>query len=142
MEYTTFLGDSASMVNDIVEKRFVIEAFRRVSNKILYSSLGESAGKAILFFLHAELGRDPCEMFWENPKAAYQAMEKVLSIGTKVLISILITRINQEYDLTMDPKHFLSLMCNGSQGSVEEIRAFLRKIAELYRKRMNCEWKA
>jgi hypothetical protein len=126
------------MANDILEKRFIIEAFRRVSNKILCASLGESAGKAILFFLHAELGRDPSEMFWEDPKAAYQSMEKVLGIGTKALISILITRINQEYELTMDPKHFLNLMCDGSQGSVEEIRVFLRKIAELYRKRMKC----
>lgn len=130
------------MTDAAMEKEFIIESFHRISSKILCSSLGESACKAVLFFLHAELGRNLSEMFWENPKAAYQAMKKVLGIGTKVLISILVTKINQEYGLTMDPKHFLSLMCNGNQNSVEEIRAFLRKVAELYRKRMNCEQKA
>lgn len=130
-----YRGEFVSMVNTVMEKSFVIETFRSIFRRILCSSLGESAGEAVLFFLRRGLGRDPSDALWEDPKAVYYTMERTLGTGAKILIDILITRINQEYRLNMGSERFLSLMRNGNQDSVEEIRVFLKEIAESHRKR-------
>ncbi|MCX8170576.1 MAG: hypothetical protein N3E47_01195 [Candidatus Bathyarchaeota archaeon] len=112
----------------------IIEALRAVFRRALCSSLGESAGEAILFFLRVELGRDPFEVLWEEPKTLYQAMEKILGMGTRVLINALVTRVNWEYGLNMSPERFMELMRSEDQTSHREIRTLLKETAELYRK--------
>lgn len=119
----------------IMEKNFVIEVFRDTFKKTLYSSIGESVCEAIIFFLRMELNRDPFEAFWENPKTVYHAMKKILGGGAEILIDILVERVNQEYGLSMRTERFLNLMCNSNQNSIEEVRAFLREIAELHREK-------
>ncbi|MEM3955633.1 MAG: hypothetical protein QW424_02625 [Candidatus Bathyarchaeia archaeon] len=111
----------------------VINAFREICGQIFYSLLGESAFEATLFFLRRGLGRDPFEVFWNDPKTFYHEMEKVFGVGAKVLIKLLMSRINSEFGLNMSPERFLELMRRGDERSVEEIRSFLIKIAELYR---------
>ncbi|MEM2384833.1 MAG: hypothetical protein QXL74_06025 [Candidatus Bathyarchaeia archaeon] len=113
------------------ERRF-IEVFRETSRKIICSSLGESAGEAVLFFLREALKCDPFEVLWEDPRAVYYEMMRVLGEGAKVLINLLVTNINRERGLNMSPDHFLELMRNGDQRSVEELRLFLRKMAEVH----------
>jgi len=119
----------------IMEKNFVIEVFRDTFKKVLYSSIGESVCEAIIFFLHRELNRDPFEVFWENPRTVYHAMKKILGVGAEILINTFVERVNQEYGLSMRAERFLSLMCNSNQNSIEEVRDFLREIAELHRER-------
>ncbi|MEM2151408.1 MAG: hypothetical protein QXG68_07810 [Candidatus Bathyarchaeia archaeon] len=114
------------------ERRF-IEVFRETLRKMICSSLGESAGEAVLFFLREALKRDPFEVLWEDPRAVYYEMTKVLGEGAKVLINLLVTNINRECGLNISPDHFLKLMRNGNQRSVEELRLFLRKMAEVHR---------
>lgn len=60
-------------------------------------------------------------------------MEKIFGSGTKVLIKFLISRINSEFGLNMKPEHFLELMMNSDQHTIEEICSFLSKIAVLHR---------
>ncbi|MEM3479187.1 MAG: hypothetical protein QXV74_04000, partial [Candidatus Bathyarchaeia archaeon] len=67
----------------------IIENFREVCKRIFYSSLGESASEAALFFLRRGLGRDPFEVFWEDPGAFYRELERVFGVGAKVLIKLL-----------------------------------------------------
>ncbi|MEM2718723.1 MAG: hypothetical protein QXJ13_05735 [Candidatus Bathyarchaeia archaeon] len=61
----------------------IVEAFREVCRQILYSLLGESASEAALFFLRKGLGRDPFEVFWEDPGAFYRALEGFLGLALK-----------------------------------------------------------
>lgn len=107
-----------------------IEVFRRICTKVLYSVLGESAGAAVLFFLRSNLGCDPFDMLWENPKAVYDTMEKVFGSGAIILIKVLVTNINSECGLSMDPRHFLSLMRRCDDVSLGEIRSFIVRAAE------------
>ncbi|MEM2728715.1 MAG: hypothetical protein QXF59_06570 [Candidatus Bathyarchaeia archaeon] len=108
----------------------IIENFREVCKRIFYSSLGESASEAALFFLRRGLGRDPFEVFWEDPGAFYRELERVFGVGAKVLIKLLVSRINSEFGLNMSSERFVELMQRGDESSVEEIRSFLTKIAE------------
>lgn len=108
-----------------------IDVFRRVCRRILCLSFGESAGEAILFFLQDNLGRDPFEVLWDDPKAFYQALEKIFGAGAKVLINVLVTTINRECGLNFDPEDFLNLIRGGDQRSVEKIRYFMSMVAEL-----------
>lgn len=110
----------------------IAESFREICRRIFCSSLGESAGEAIIFFLRRELKRDPFEMVWEDPKAVYHAMEKTLGVGAKVLINVLVTTINRECGLNMDPERFLDFIRSGNQESIEEIRYFIRRVVESY----------
>ncbi|MEM1586945.1 MAG: hypothetical protein QXX99_05925 [Candidatus Bathyarchaeia archaeon] len=112
------------------DESLVIDVFRRVFRKILFSSLDESAGGAILFFLHEKLGRYPFEVFWENTRAVYHIMEEIFGAGTKVLINLILMSINKWYNIDMSLEHFLDLISRGNKESIEEIRFFLRKIAE------------
>ncbi|MBS7640689.1 MAG: hypothetical protein QXJ19_03865 [Candidatus Bathyarchaeia archaeon] len=116
-----------------------IEVFRRICTKVLYSVLGESAGAAVLFFLRSNLGCDPFDMFWENPKAVYDVMEKIFGSGAIILIEALVTNINSECDLSMDPRHFLTLMQRGDMFSLEEMRSFIVKVAESWIRRNSDE---
>ena len=122
-------------VVDVLEKSFVIEIFGTVLRNILRSSLGESAGEAVLFFLRRGLGRDPFEAFWDNPKSVYQEMVNIFGVGAKILINILVMRINSEFGLNMSSERFVELMQRGDESSVEEIRSSLTKIAELYERK-------
>ncbi|MEM1997172.1 MAG: hypothetical protein QXZ27_03870 [Candidatus Bathyarchaeia archaeon] len=112
-----------------------VEVFRDVSKRILCSSLGESASEAVLFFLHKGLGRDPFNAFWEDPKAVYCEMERIFGVGARVLINILVAGINREYGLNMSPEHFLEIIRDGDQMAIEEMRSFMRKIAEAHKYR-------
>jgi len=118
-----------------MEKNFVIEVFRDTFKRVLYSSIGESACEAIIFFLHMELNRDPFEVFWENPRTVYHAMEKIFGVGAEILINTFVERVNQEYGLNMRTERFLNLMRNSNQNSIKKVRDFLREIAELHRER-------
>lgn len=113
---------------------FALGVFRRVFKMVLYSSLGKSATEAILFFLQNELERNIFEMLWENPKKVYSAMEKILGAGAKILINLLVTTLNREYGLNMNPDSFIELMCSDDQNSIKKIRSFLKKIAEVHEK--------
>lgn len=110
-----------------------IEIVRVICREILHSSLGESAGEAILFFLRSNLGRDPFEVLWDDPGAFYREMEKIFGVGAKVLVKLLVSRINSELGLNISPERFLELMQRGDQRSAEEIHSFLTKIADSYR---------
>lgn len=120
-------GSSGTLGRDDV----FIEAFRETSRRIFCSSLGESAGEAVIFLLKEAMKSDPFVALWENPKIFYNEMVKVFGEGAKILINLLITTVNQECGLNMDPKHFLDLMCEGSQKSLDEIRSFIRRVAEI-----------
>ncbi|MEM3479840.1 MAG: hypothetical protein QXV74_07360 [Candidatus Bathyarchaeia archaeon] len=69
-------------------------------------------------------------MFWEDPGAFYRELERVFGVGAKVLIKLLVSRINSEFGLNMSSERFVELMQRGDESSVEEIRSFLTKIAE------------
>lgn len=107
-----------------------INAFRETSRKIICSSLGESAGEAAIFLLKEALRRDPFEVLWENPREFYEEMVRVFGEGAKVLINVLIISIDREYGLSMRPERFLELMREGNQRALEEIRSFMRMVAE------------
>lgn len=111
-------------------KDFALKVLHRVFKRILYSSLGKSATEAILFFLQGELKRNTFEALWENPNMVYCALEKILGVGAKILINLLITTVNKEYGLNINPDSFIELMRSEDQSSVKKIRSFLEKIAE------------
>ncbi|MCX8170733.1 MAG: hypothetical protein N3E47_01995 [Candidatus Bathyarchaeota archaeon] len=117
------------------EEDSIIEVFRNVCRRALHSGLGESAGEAVLFFLHRGLGRDPFNALWEDPKSVYYEMEKIFGVGAKILINLLIAGVNKEYGLNMNHERLLELMRCGDQMSIEEIRSFMRKIAEAHKYR-------
>lgn len=121
------------------DKGSAIEVFRDVSKRALRFSLGESAGEAVLFFLHRSLGRDPFDALWDDPKSVYHELEKIFGVGTKVLINLLIMEVKRKYGLNMSPERFLELMRSGDQMSIEEIRSFIRKVAETHRCRGDME---
>ncbi|MEM0233684.1 MAG: hypothetical protein QXL22_06670 [Candidatus Nezhaarchaeales archaeon] len=83
-----------------------------------------------MFFLYKSLSRDPFEVFWSDPKTFYRELESFLGAGAKVLIELLVSRIDSELSLNMKTEHFLELIQRGDQKSVEEIRSFITKIYE------------
>lgn len=110
--------------------RYALKVFSDVFREVLHSVLGEAAGDAILFFLHRRFSRDPFEILWEDPKTFYCEVERILGSGFEILFRILVSKINTRFGLDMSPERFLELMRSGDQLSVEEIRLFLRRIAE------------
>lgn len=117
------------------EKEFIIGVFRDFFRKTLCSSLGESAGKAVLLLIQKRLKDDFFNVLWEDPRAAYSEMERVFGVGINVLINLLAAEIEREYSLKMNPEHFLNLMRSGDQRSIEEMRSFLRRMAESHLKK-------
>lgn len=126
-----FIPSNTSSVNDSTE--IPLEVFREVFRRIVCSSLGESAGEAVIFFIKETLRRDPIEALWENPRAVYDEMVRLFGEGTKILIGILVSNINRECGLSMNPEYFLELMRNGSQSAIDEIRSFIESVAKAQR---------
>lgn len=121
-----------SLMIELKINRSTLRVLGVVFSEILRSSLGRAASEVILFLLRRELGRDPFEVLWENPKTFYRGMEKILGIGAEVLIKLLVSRINSELGLSMSAERFLELVQSSNKSSVEEIRSFLAKISESY----------
>lgn len=112
---------------------YALKIFSEVSKEVFYSSLGEATTEAILFLLNRMLSRDPFEVLWREPKTFYREMEKVLGSGVKVLFTLLVSKINSRFGLNIDGERFLELMQSCDQKSIEELRSFIKKIAELYK---------
>lgn len=112
----------------IKSEHHFVEAFREVCKRIICSSLGESAGEALLFLLQDALKCDPFSVLWNDPKSFYRSLEGVLGAGSRVLINILVAGLNREYNLDVDSEHLVKLMLSGDRGSAEEIRFFIRKV--------------
>ncbi|MEM0489384.1 MAG: hypothetical protein QXY75_07325 [Candidatus Bathyarchaeia archaeon] len=110
---------------------FVIEKLREIYESILYSSIGESAGRAVLLLLRRNLKRDPFIVLWEDPIAFHKALEKVLGVGARVLVRLLVNVLT-ESGLTINSDYFLELI---NRGAVEEIRSYLMKIADSHGKK-------
>jgi hypothetical protein len=112
----------------LISDREVIEFFSCLFRRVLASSLGESAAEALLSVLKRGLGREPSEIFWENPKEFYSGMEKTIGMGAEVLVRLLVDAINRESNLNMSPDKFIELMRSGNPKSIEEIRSILRRL--------------
>lgn len=113
------------------------EILRELFRKILHSLLGESAGEAVLLLLEKNLQQDLGRTLWEDPGRIYHELFKIFGEGTKVLISIMISRINQEFKLNVESEKIMKLMCSKDQSSAEELRSIMRLIVKLYRDFMN-----
>lgn len=112
----------------------VAESFYEVFRRLLYSLLGESVGEAVLTLVKKSIQQDITKAFWENPRRVYDELFKIFGEGTKVLISIIVSRINQECGLDIKPEKLITLMCSGDQGNVNEIHSIMMLIAKSYKK--------
>ncbi|MEM0317359.1 MAG: hypothetical protein QXO97_05160 [Candidatus Nezhaarchaeales archaeon] len=121
--------ESASDVSDA----YLAELFYRLFEKLLYSSLGESAGRAVLLLLRKSLQQDVGKALWENPKKVYDELLKIFGEGTKVLINIIVFGIKQVCKLDINSEDFIELMQSENQNSVEKLRSIMRLIAKSYK---------
>lgn len=110
-----------------------LKAFRETFRRIVCSSLGESAGEAVIFLIKEALRRDPIEALWDNPSVVYNEMVRLFGEGTKILISILASNINRECGLSVNPEYLLELMRNGSRSAIDEIRSFIESVVKAQR---------
>jgi len=113
------------------------EILRELFRKILHSLLGESAGETVLLLLEKNLQQDLGRTLWEDPRRIYYELFKIFGEGTKVLINIMISRINQEFKLNIESEKIMKLACSKDQSSAEELRSIMRLIVKLYRDFMN-----
>lgn len=108
----------------------VSNIFYGLLKRILCSSLGESAGRAVLLLITKNLQQDLSRALWENPKNVYDELFKIFGEGTKVLMNIIVSSINQECKLNIKPERFMELMRSENRDAVEELRSIMRLIAK------------
>lgn len=95
------------------------------------SLFGEPGREILLFYLRKSLGRDPFEVLWEDPRVFYHGLEKFFGVSARIFIEVLINKVNEECGLNASPERFVRLMKEGGERSIEEIREYVKKVAEL-----------
>ncbi|MEM4603327.1 MAG: hypothetical protein QW794_04290 [Thermosphaera sp.] len=108
----------------------IAEHLRGLLRKTFHSLLGESAGEAVVLLLEKSLQQDLGRALWENPKRIYDELLRMFGEGTRVLMNIIISNINQECKLNIEPGKIMKLMCSENRSDVEELRSIIRLVVK------------
>ncbi|MEM4922345.1 MAG: hypothetical protein QXU65_05050 [Sulfolobales archaeon] len=83
-----------------------------------------------MLLLEKSLQQDLGRALWENPKRIYDELLRMFGEGTRVLMNIIISNINQECKLNIEPGKIMKLMCSENRSDVEELRSIIRLVVK------------
>lgn len=110
------------------EKSIILNNLRETFREVIASSMGSSVCDAIEFYLRKYLGKDPFEVFWDDPPKFFGALQKVFGAGAEVFIKMLILGVNRKYGLRYDAETFLKLLNSKNEKSLMKFHDILKKI--------------
>ena len=83
----------------------------------------------IEFHLKQKFGKDPYEVFVEDPRSFYEALEEIFGAGAESMISLVGTFLTKKYGVTCTAAEFVNLVVNGDEPAKRAVKEILTSIA-------------
>jgi hypothetical protein len=110
-------------------KTTLYEVARKILEAATTTALGPTCNTVIEFHLKQKFGRDPCEVFVEDPTAFYTALKEIFGAGAESIISLVGTFLVNKYGMTASAETFLNLVVKGDESSKSRLEEILSRIA-------------
>ena len=107
------------------DKVSLYEAARKVWEEATTTSLGPTSYTVITFHLKQKFGKEPSEVFVEDPKAFYTALKEIFGVGADNIISLVGTFLTNKYGMTCSPESFVNLVLEGDESSKNKLEEIL-----------------
>lgn len=111
------------------EKILLQNVAKEVFEEATTTALGSSCSVVIEFHLKQKFGKDPYEVFLEDPKSFYEALEEIFGAGAESMISLVGTFLIKKYGITCTATEFLNLVVNGDEPARRALKEILTCIA-------------
>ncbi len=98
---------------------------RKVFEEATTTALGPTCNTVITFHLKQKFGKDPCEVFLEDPRAFYTALEEIFGAGAQSIINLVATFLIDKYGMTYNAEEFVNLMVKGDKSSKSKLEKIL-----------------
>jgi hypothetical protein len=106
------------------EKASLYEIARKVLEEATTTALGPTCNTVITFHLKQKFGKDPCQVFIDDPKAFYSALEEIFGAGAQSIMNVVATFLRNKYGMAYNAEEFVNLMVKSdkiSKNKLEEI---------------------
>lgn len=103
---------------------------RKVIEEATTTALGPTCNTVIEFHLKQKFGRDPSEVFVEDPRTFYIALKEIFGAGAESIISLIGTYLVNEYGVTGGAERFVNLVVKGDESSKNKLEEILSKIVD------------
>jgi hypothetical protein len=104
------------------------ETVRKVFEEATSTALGSSCNTVITFHLKQKFGKDPYEVFAEDPRAFYTALEEIFGAGAESIITLVGTFLINRYGLTLSAQSFVNLVVKGDKSSKNKLQEIFSKV--------------
>jgi hypothetical protein len=103
---------------------------RKVFEEATTAALGSDVNAVITFHLKKKFGKDPSEVFVEDPAAFYTALKAIFGAGAENIISLVGTLLMNKYGVTCTTESFVNLMVKGDKSSKDTLGEILSHIPQ------------
>lgn len=111
-------------------KGSLYEIARRILEEATTTALGPTCNTVIEFHLKQRFGRDPSEVFVEDPRAFYVALKEIFGAGADSIISLIGTFLVNKYGMADNAEGFVNLVVKGDESSKNKLEEILSKIVD------------
>ena len=105
------------------------EVARKIFEEATTAALGSTCNTVITFHLEKRFGRDPCEVFVEDPRAFYVALEEIFGAGADSIVSLVGSYLVRKYGISYTPERFVSFVVTGDESSRHKLKEILSRVA-------------
>ena len=107
----------------------IYQTARKVLDEAITKALGSANNAVITFHLKQKFGKDPSEVFVENPRAFFVALQSIFGAGAESIVSLIGTFLITRYGMAYSTGEFLELLKVGDRSSRDKLEEILSKIA-------------
>ncbi len=111
-------------------KASLCEVARRVFEEAITTALGPTCNTVITFHLKQKFGKDAYEVFVDNPRAFYTALEEIFGAGAESMISLVGNFLVRKYGINCNAEKFVSLVVKSDKTARNELEEILSDIAD------------
>lgn len=106
------------------------EVARKVFEEATIAALGSDVNAVIMFHLKQKFGKDPSEVFVEDPGAFYTALKEIFGAGADGIISLVGMLLINKYGVTYSTENFVNLVVKGDKSSKDKLGEILSHILQ------------
>jgi len=105
------------------------EAARKVFEEATTLSLGSPCNTVIVFHLKKKFGKDPYEVFTDDPKEFFKGLEEVFGAAAECMVGLIGAFIVRKYEIACTAEEFVALVVKGDELSKRRLREILFCVA-------------
>lgn len=112
----------------MIEERTVLaKTVRKVVEEATTEAVGSTFHTIIFFHLQQKFGKDPYEVFMDEPRTFYDGLDEVLGTGANAVIGLIAAFLTKQYGANCTSDELITLLIKGDTPSK-------RRLSEIFSK--------